>query len=344
VTVRKDRHPGEGRDPEKHLAWIPAFAGMTMLCASLVSAQDWKPSKNVEILVPSGAGGAADRQARVGQRLLQSMPGIPSVTVNNRPGGAGLVAWTALSQHPGDGHYLATMNVAIVTNQVLGLSKLRYQDLTPLNIVMREPIAVFTRADSAIASTKDLVARLRKDPASVSFGFSPARGNQNHILLGMVARAAGVDPKALKIVVYSSGAQGTTAMLGGHVDVWIGTVAGALPHVAANTVRVFGVSSAQRLPGNAAALPTLREQGIDAVYYGFRGFVGPGGLTPSQIAFWDQVFAKVVRDDEWKRISQENVWIDDYRGAADARKHLDYELALLTKMLAELGVSGKTAQ
>ena len=321
-----------------------ACAALAAVLSSPASAQDWKPSKNVEILVPSGAGGAADRQARVGQRFLSSIPGIPSVTVNNRPGGAGLVAWTALSQHPGDGHYLATMNVAIVTNQVLGVSKLRYHDLTPLNIVLREPIAVFTRADSAITSTKDLIARLKKDPASVSFGFSPARGNQNHILLGMIARASGVDPKALKIVVYSSGGQGTTAMLGGHVDVWIGTVAGALPHVAANTVRVFGVSSAQRLPGNAATLPTFREQGLDAVYYGFRGFVGPGGLTPAQVAFWDQAFAKVVREEEWKKVSNENMWIDDYRGAAEARKHLDHELALLTKILAELGVTGKTAQ
>jgi putative tricarboxylic transport membrane protein len=161
-------------------------------------------------------------------------------------------------------------------------------------------------------------------------------------VLGMIARSAGIDPKALKIVVYSSGGQGITAALGGHVDVWAGTVAGALPHVQSNTVRVLGVSAAQRLAGPAAPLPTFREQGIDAVYYAFRGTIAPGGLTPAQIAFWDQAFAKIVKDDEWKKVSYENVWVEDFRGAAEARKHLDNEFALLQKVLADLGVTGKS--
>ena len=311
------------------------------LCAGAAAAQEWKPSKNVDIVVASGAGGAADRQARVIQRFVQAVPGVPSVSVSNRPGGGGTVAWSFIAQQKGDAHYMATMNVALVSNQVLGISTIRYQDLTPLNILLREYIAVYTRTASPIASTSDLIARLKKDPASVSFGLSPARGNQNHIVLGMIAKSAGIDPKALKIVVYSSGGQGITAALGGHVDVWAGTVAGALPHVQSNAMKVLGVSSAQRLPGAAATLPTFREQGIDAVYYAFRGFIAPGGLTPAQIAFWDQAFAKIVKDDDWKKVSQENVWVDDFRGAAEARKHLDNELVLLQKMLAELGVTGK---
>jgi putative tricarboxylic transport membrane protein len=319
-----------------------ALAAATALSAA--QAQEWKPSRNVDIVVASGAGGAADRQARIAQRVLQTIPGVPSVTVSNRQGGGGLVAWTFLTQHPGDAHYIATINVALVTNHILGVTKLRHQDLTPLAILMREYIAVFTRADSPISSTKELVARLRKDPSSVSFGFSPARGNQNHIVLGMIARSGGVDPKALKTVVYSSGGQGTTAMLGGHVDVWIGTLGGALPHVQANTVRVLGVSAAQRQPGPAAALPTFREQGIDAVYYAWRGFIGPPGLTPAQIAFWDDAFARVAKDEDWKAMSQKLAWVDEFRGAAETRKHLDAEYALLQKMLAELGVMGKQPQ
>ena len=326
--------------------WMLAFASMTALAGVLAftpaTAQEWKPSKNVDIVVSSGAGGAADRQARVIQRFVQAVPGVPSVTVSNRPGGGGTVAWTFLNQHRADAHYIATMNVSLVTNQVLGLSSLRYQDLTPLNILLREYIALYTRTASPITSTSELVARLKKDPSSVSFGLSPARGNQNHIVLGMIAKSAGIDPKALKIVVYSSGGQGITAALGGHVDVWAGTVAGALPHAQSNAVRVLGVSAAQRQAGAAATLPTFREQGIDAVYYGFRGFIAPGGLTPAQIAFWDQAFARIVKDDEWRKVSQENVWVDDFRSAAEARKHLDSEFALLQKILAELGVTGKS--
>ena len=338
-VIAANRRVGRGPTATRVLARVLAIAGALLFNAT--TAQEWRPTKNVEVVVSSGAGGAADRQARVIQHFVQALPGVPSVTVTNRPGGGGTIAWTVLNQHRGDAHYIATMNVTLVSNQVLGLSSIRYQDLTPLNILLREYIAVYTRSDSPITSTRELIARLKKDPASVSFGLSPARGNQNHIVLGMIARSAGIDPKVLKIVVYSSGGQGITAALGGHVDVWAGTVAGALPHVQSKAVRVLGVSSEQRLPGAAASLPTFREQGIDAVYYAFRGTVASGGLTPAQIAFWDEAFSKIVKEDEWKKVSQENVWVDDFRNSTEARKHLDAEFALLQKLLSGLGVTGK---
>jgi putative tricarboxylic transport membrane protein len=133
-----------------------------------------------------------------------------------------------------------------------------------------------------------------------------------------------------------------TAALGGHVDVWAGTLAGVLPHVQSNAVRVFGISAPERQAGAAATLPTLREQGVDAVYYGWRGFIAPGGLSPAQISFWDQAFRSVVNEDEWKKITVENVWGDDYKNPAQTRKHLDAEFVLLQKMLADLGVTAKT--
>ncbi len=301
-------------------------------------AQDWKPTRTIEIAVSSGAGGAADREARELQRHLQALPGMPALTVNNRPGGGGAIAWSSLNQHAGDAHWLATMNVALLTNHIVGASPLRYQDLTPLAILMREHIAVWTHAASPIKSAKELIAQLKANPSSVSFGLSPALGNQNHIVLGMLAKAAGIDPKALKIVVYSGGT-GPTAALGGHIDAWVGTLGGTIPLANAGKVNVMGVSAEQRQPGKAVALPTFREQGIDAVYAAYRGIIGPRGLSAAQRAYWDLTFAKVVHSDGWKQAQLEHAWAADYRNSADTRKFLDAEYALLRKILSELGVT-----
>jgi putative tricarboxylic transport membrane protein len=310
--------------------------------AANAHAQEWKPSRNVELVVASGAGGAADRQGRQLQRLLtQAVPAIPSMTVVNKAGGGGLVAWTGLAQHAGDAHYIATLSTALLTNQAMGLAQVRYQDLTPLNILMREYVAAWTRAESPYSSVKDVIARLRKDPQSVSFGFSTARGNQNHIVIGMIARAAGMDPKAVKAVVFSSGGQGMTAALGGHVDVWVGTPGGAIQHMQSGAARALGISSTQRQGAHLAAVPTFREQGVDASYYAWRGFIAPGGLTPAQVAFWDQAFARAVKTDEWKRDLEQNGWGEDFKASAETRKHLDSEYVLLSKMLAELGLATK---
>lgn len=315
------------------------FAAAATCTGAPLNAQPWKPTRPIEITVSSGAGGAADREARELQRHLQKLPGMPPITVNNRPGGGGTIAWTALNQQKGDAHHFATMNVALLTNHILGNTQLTYRDLTPLAMLVREPIAAWTHAASPIKTVKDLIARLKANPSSLSFGLSPALGNQNHIVLGMLAKAAGIDPKALKIVVYTSGGAGIPAALGGHVDVWVGTVAGTIPLAHSGKVNVMGVSAEKRLPGKAVALPTFREQGIDAVYAAYRGSVGPAGLTPAQIAFWDAAFAKLVATPEWKATAEEHAWEIDYKNAAQARKYLDQQYDVLRKLLQDLGVT-----
>ena len=329
-----------------------AFAGISLQCcvagaAALIvgpaAAQEWKPVKNVDIVVNSASGGVADRQARVAQKFLQSLPGIPSVSVTNRAGGGGSVALNFLIQHPGDAHYICILSTALLTNQIVGASPIRYQDLTPLNILLREYIVVAVKADSPLGSGRDLAARLNKDPASVSFAFSTARGNQNHVVIGMLAKAAGVDPKAAKTVIFAAGGPAVTATLGGHVDVYVGTPGTALPHLQSGRFRILGISSAQRQTGRLAAVPTFREQGIDAVYYSWRGFIGPRGLTPAQIAFWDQAFAKVIQSEDWQKDLEENAWVEAYMNSAEARKHLDAEYAMLGRMLLDLGVIARQA-
>ena len=322
-----------------------ALAGSAIVIAlisatsAICAAQGWKPLRPIEITVASGAGGAADREARALQRHLQRLPGMPPITVNNRPGGGGAIAWSSLNQHQGDAHWVATMNVALLTNEVLGASKLSYRDFTPLAMLMREYVAVWTPLNSPIKSVKDLIARLKANPSSVSFGLSPALGNQNHIVLGMLAKHAGIDPKQLKIVVFSNGGTGVTTALGGHVDAWVGTLGGAIPLALSGKINLMGVSSPQRQPGKAVAMPTFREQGIDVVYTAYRGVIGPPGLTGAQIAYWDATFAQVVSTPAWAETALEHAWESGYKNSAAARKHLDQELVELRKTLAELGVT-----
>lgn len=323
----------------KTLAHCVAMAAAVALSCTMAAAQGWKPSRNIEIIVSSGAGGAADREARELQKHLQALPGMPAIAVNNRPGGGGTIAWSSLNQQTGDAHSIATMNVALLTNHIVGASPLSYRDLTPLAILMHEYVAVWTHAASSIKSARDLVARLKANPASVSFGLSPALGNQNHIVIGMLARAAGVSPKQLKIVVFSSGGNGITAALGGHVDAWVGTLGGAIPLALSGRVNFMGVSAERRQPGKALALPTFREQGVDAVYAAYRGSVGPGGLSAAQRAYWDATFAQIVSTPQWKETALEHAWDPYYKNSAETRKYLDQQYERLKAILAELGVT-----
>ena len=204
---------------------------------------------------------------------------------------------------------------------------------------MREYIVVWTRSESQIASARDMIARIKREPASVAFAFSTARGNQNHVVIGMFARAAGVDPKALKTVIYPSGRAGhdggarrSRRRLG------CAPPAARCPTWPTAVLRVLGITAPQRPAAKFVAVPTFREQGIDATYYAWRGFLAPKGLTPAQIAFWDQAFARVIQGDEWKKELEDNAWAEGFLGSADTRRHLDAEFDMLSRMLVELGV------
>lgn len=311
---------------------------IALAAAGTATAQEWKPTQNVDIVVASGAGGSSDRTARVVHRLLQANPAFPSLTVTNRPGGGGTVAWSYLTQHPGNPHNIASFSPTMVTNYLLGVGKLNYTELTPLSILLREYILVTVSAASPITSGKALIERIKADPTALSFAFSAAPGNHNHIVIGLIFKAAGVDPKKAKVVIQKSGGEGMTSILGGHIDVLVGAPGTALPHIATGKARAIGLSAPQRQPGATAGIPTLKEQGLDAEFFSWRGFVGAKDLKPAEIAFWDKAFAAAVQGEDWKQDVLKNAWSEDLKNAAETRKHLDSEYALLKGMLAELGV------
>ena len=100
--------------PRINRGWILPVACAVALAPGAALSQEWKPARNVDIVVASGAGGSSDRSARVVQKLLAANPAFPSVSVTNRPGGGGTVAFAFMSQHPGDPHYITTFSATMV--------------------------------------------------------------------------------------------------------------------------------------------------------------------------------------------------------------------------------------
>ena len=303
------------------------------------AAQQWKPVKTVELVVGSAPGGSPDVMARLIQNIFQKTGLVPASTVVNKPGAANTIGWAYLNQHMGDGHYIATFSPAVIGNKLMGTSPLDYTDFTPLNILAREYVVFAVKPDSPITSLKELTARLKKDSQSVSFAFATARGNHNHIVLSMYLKSIGVDPKIAKAVVYPGGGPAQAAMLGGHIDVYVASPRSMVPLQQEGRARILAISAPQRQAGPKADIPTFRELGHDAVFFTWRGFMGPKGLKAPEIAYWDQVFAKLAQGEEWRKDTEQQMWSADYLLSADTRKHLDREKEQLTVILTDLGLT-----
>jgi putative tricarboxylic transport membrane protein len=322
---------------------LAASAALAIAAANLqahAATTAWKPEKPLEFIVPDSPGGGQDRTVRVLQKILQDNALVSSpINILNRPGGSGNIAYSYLSQYAGDAHYLAIATATMLTNHVLGLSTYSYTDFTPVAILYGEYIGFAANPEGSVKSGKDMIERLRKDPESVTFAFGTSRGNANHIAIALVAKAAGVDPRRLKVVIYKASIDATTALMGGHVDVVATPTSTYAPVIGTGKVRIIGIAAPQRVGGVFAGAPTWKEQGVNAVASGYRMLIGPKGLGTSQIAFWDNTLSRVTRTDAWQKELAANEWENQYMTSAESRKYLDARHDEYRKILVEIGLA-----
>jgi putative tricarboxylic transport membrane protein len=300
----------------------------------------WRPDKAVELVVPSAPGGGTDKTARLIQRIWQERKIVETpVAVVNKPGGAGALSLAYLRQHAADAHYVQVVSAVLLTSHITGSSPLTYTDFTPVALLNSEYVAFAVKADSTIRSLKDLSERLQKDPASVSIAVGTSLGGVNHVAAALVARAARSDARKLRTVVFKSSAESAMAGLGGHVDVVVSSASVLLPHVKSGALRLIGVSAPRRLTGPLAGVPTLKEQGVDAVVDNFRFMIAPPGVNAAQLAYWDAAGARLAQADEWKNDLENNVLENTYMMSRDARKYLDEQYAGLKAALIDAGLA-----
>ena len=308
--------------------------------AAVAQSVPWKPARNVEIIVGVGPGGGIDRAARLIQRILQEQRLIEvTATVINKPGGGGTIAQAYLNQRAGDAHVWEISATSLLTNHITGKSAFGHRDFTPIAMLSDEYIGFLVRADSPLKTGRDLLNLLKADPESLPVGIATAAGNTNHIAAGLAAKAAGGDVKKLKVVVFGSGGESMTALLGGHVGLVVTPSANAIPHLQAGRMRVLAIASSARLEGELAAIPTWKEQGENIVVANWRPVVGPKGLSAPQVAFWEDVFARVTRSDEWKSEVARAGGVNHYMNGRDLAAYFDAQYAQFKAILTELGLA-----
>ena len=315
-------------------------AGALATASMGASAQGWSPQKNVEIVAGSAPGGSNDNTARTMERVLLAHKLVPTtVTVVNRPGGGGSIAYTYVSQRPGDAHYLYIASSGMLSNHIVGASSLSHADFTPIALLYEDHAVFMVPTGSTIRTGAELADRLKKDPRAVVIGFANAYGSSRHMAAALLMRTLGGSPRDLKPVVFKGSAEAITAVLGGHLDVAVAGAVNAIPHVSAGRMRVIGVAAPQRLGGPLAVAPTWREQGVDLVYGNWRAVFAPKSLTPAQLAFWENALRRMAEAPEWKADLEKNHWTEHFKTGAALQQELEQDFIWLKTTLVELGLA-----
>jgi putative tricarboxylic transport membrane protein len=303
--------------------------------AGTASAQGWKPERSVELVIPTSPGGSNDIAGRTIHRLwsdLKLLP-VPSSVVN-RSGGEHIVAYTYVQQRTGDPYLIGLMSTPMLVNPIEGRTQLTHEDVTPIAYLITEPMVAVVRADSPIKTGRDLVEALRKDPRALSIALT---STGHRVSIGLPLYRAGISIKSVRMPAFKGGGETAMAVLGGHADVQITSVSTAVPHVTSGQMRAIAISSNRRLGGVMAAVPTWEELGY--VSSGsWKGVFAPRGITAAQIAYWEEVMQRTAQSEEILRYAEMNLWLVEFKGAADTRKWLDQEAAALKSIMGELGL------
>ena len=318
----------------------PYIVASVLAAAGSAGAQGWVPTKNVEIVAGSVPGGSNDRTARLMEQVLNAQKAVPtSITVVNKAGGGGSIAYTYVSQRTGDPHYLAIVGTGLMSNQIIGSSPLGYKDFTPIATLMNDYAVFAVAIGSPLKTGKELAERLKKDPRALTVGFANAFGSTRHQAVGLMIKTLGGNARDLKPVVFKGSAEAITALLGGHIEYVVVGAVNTIAHVSNGRMRVLAVASPQRLYGPLADVPTWKEQGVDFVSGSWRGIVAPKGLTQPQVAFWVGALRKMTEAPEWKVDLEKNYWTDDFSTGEKLNKDLEGEYAATKALLSDLGLA-----
>jgi len=313
------------------------FFGVAAHCAAQSA---WKPTRNIEIIVGVSPGGGVDRTARTLQRVLQERRMIEvSSAVVNKPGAGSTLAQLYLNQHAGDAHYLEISATTLLTNQITGKTTNSWSDFTPLAMLSDEFIGFAVKADSPLKTGRDLAALLKRDASALAVGIASSAGNTNHIALALLAKRVGGDIRKLKVVVFGSGGESTTALLGGHIGLVVTPAATALPQMQTGALRMLAVAAPKRLEGPLAVVPTWKEQGFDVVVVNWRPVMGPRGLSHDQVVYWEDVLGRFTQTDEWKRELEAAGGVNHYMGSHELSNFLASQHAEFRSILSELGLA-----
>lgn len=324
------------------IAVSPRLSNLLLMAAIFAAApqptlaQTWKPDRAVEIVLSCAPGCGPDNMARAMQRMFQvhRYLDVP-LTVQNRAGGNSAVARNYMKQFTGNGHYLYSTDKGTLAGHAMG--RYDYNDLTPVAILYGEYIGIAVKADSPIKSGRDLIERLKKDPAAHSVGLAAGgMGTTNHQGLASALKSANIDVRKTRNVSFNSGAQAITALLGGHVDTVPVSVGLWEPHIKTGAVRVIAVSAPERLPEVFAGVPTWREQGVNTVVFNWRAMSGAKGITAAQVAYWENIFQRLTETPEWKAEMTLRGGISQFAGAAAMKKRMDEEYPDVKALLLDL--------
>lgn len=308
--------------------------GLTAAAALAAPALAEYPERAIELTIPAGAGGGTDTSARKLAILLEEKLGT-SIAILNVGGGGGSVGASQFMQAKPDGYSLfATWNSPLTTVPQVQNVAYSLDSFTPIASTSETAYTLCVKADFPATTGEEFLAELEANPGKYTYG-NDGIGGTMQLAAERIFQAKGIDAIAIPF-----GGAGETLQnfLGGHVDIYGGSISTVLPYVETGEAKCPLVTSAVDVP----ALPGA--SGLEALGLGdketllWRAILGPKDLDPAIVEKLSAVIEEAVNDPSYVEFLATKGEVPNVVKGEDLGARLQSEYDALAEVSKNLGL------
>ena len=295
------------------------------------------PDRAITLIAPANPGGGWDQTARQVRQVLteQGIVGVPVEAVNRGGAGGAIGLADFVTRHRDAPTMLMVFGQVMLGAIRTNNSAVSLDETVPLARLLSEYEVVAVATDSRYRTLDELVQNLRADPESISWVGGSA-GGIDHILVGLMALAAGVDPQRVNYIAHSGGGEAAVAVMGGHVAAGVSGLGEWGAHLDSGRMRALAVSAPERVGDDPTS--TLRESGLDVELANWRGIAAPPGTDSETRAWLITALERMRASSPWQDILRANDWEDSFLAGPAFEEFLEDEAATTDAVLQAIGL------
>jgi putative tricarboxylic transport membrane protein len=287
----------------------------------------WKPTKNIEFIVPAGIGGGAGQMAQLIQGIIQKHHLIPtSMVVISKKGGSGAEGFLYVKNAKGDPHKLIITLSNIFTTPLATGSPFSWKDYTPIAMMALDEFVLWVNSKSPYKTPTEYIDAVKKDPGKFKMGGTGSK-QEDQIITAAIEQGTGAK---FTYVPYSGGGTVCTQLVGGHINSSVNNPIECVAHWRAGNVRPLCVFDTKPMPYDQKMadnkswgdVPTCHSQGLNIDYLMLRGIMTAPGVSQDAVDYYIDLLKKVRETPEWKDFMQKGAFNQSFMTGDEFKKWL----------------------
>jgi len=282
-----------------------------------INAQEVWPTREVTIIVSWSAGGATDLLFRAVGKYFPKYANGQQLIIKNVPGGGAAIGYGEAAKAKPDGYTLVAAANPMVTRALMGAAPYDpIKSFEPVCLLVNNPCYIIVNSKTKRwKNLNEFMQDAKQNPGIITVGNGGAGGGTHLVALKFENKFK----VKFNHVPFSGGAPAVTALLGGHIDSYVGSAPEGLPNVDSGELEILAVFSEKRLK-NYPKAPTAKEQGYDFVDAMWRGVSVPKGTPIRIINRINEIMKAILADPEFQKDADKLSQDLTYLGPSEFRK------------------------